>query len=529
MAADGAAPALADSFGRRSVPDFLSAVQEALRRGNFVGAQRQLREVASTAEPGFCHFALRALLELEASQEKSPQAVALLADLGAASDVQGGPKAQQLALGAEGEEVVTRLAGMPGHLKTVVKVVEAWRACAAPVLLAAETREALARAVRREALGELGAAADPTSATGHVAAAFALTAMPWLLVEAASREVLAAVDDGSRDDVAEKLAARLSRDVQIFFVERRRSSERLKAAARAAKALGLEGEFPTLDLEYRTKALENALRHNVREAAVGLTLGEPRLYRQCVEGLLCIEEAVLGLELAGAWSVELSADVRNAATAAVGASAGRYLAPPEAFQIHVVDTEAAAHDMGRALLACPGAILGFDAEWTSQGSPPCLLQVSTLEAAFLVDLPALGSSEALAGALEGAFCEPRIVKVGFGGFEDLGKIGGGFPRLARACGVAPNRPGARDNGVVDLQQLEVERRVKEEGASKKHAREKLSLSSLAEQFLGLPLDKSLQLCDWGRRPISAAQARYAALDAYAPAKIYAQAFAAAPP
>eukprot|EP00446_Apocalathium_sp_SHHI-4_P022466 CAMPEP_0177268642 /NCGR_PEP_ID=MMETSP0367-20130122/63923_1 /TAXON_ID=447022 ORGANISM="Scrippsiella hangoei-like, Strain SHHI-4" /NCGR_SAMPLE_ID=MMETSP0367 /ASSEMBLY_ACC=CAM_ASM_000362 /LENGTH=518 /DNA_ID=CAMNT_0018724285 /DNA_START=58 /DNA_END=1615 /DNA_ORIENTATION=+ len=518
MAADGAAPALADSFGRRSVPDFLT-VQEALRRGNFVGAQRQLREVASTAEPGFCHFALRALLELEASQEKSPQAVALLADLGAASDVQGGARAQQLALGVEGEEVVMRLARMPGHLKTVVKVVEAWRACADPALLAAETREALARAVRREALGELGAEADPTSATGHVAAAFALTAMPWLLEEAAAREVLAAVDDGSRDDVAEKLTARLSRDVQIFFVERRRSSERLKAAARAAKALCLEGEFPTLDLEYRTKALENALRHNVREAAVGLTLGEPRLYRQCVEGLLRIEEAVLGLELAGAWSVELSADVRNAATAAIEASAGRYLAPPEAFQIHVVDTEAAAHDMGRALLSRVDV----------PGLAAVLLQVSTLEAAFLVDLPALGSSEALAGALEGAFCEPRIVKVGFGGFEDLGKIGGGFPRLARACGVAPNRPGARDNGVVDLQQLEVERRVKEEGASKKHAREKLSLSSLAEQFLGLPLDKSLQLCDWGRRPISAAQARYAALDAYAPAKIYAQAFASAPP
>ena len=41
-----------------------------------------------------------------------------------------------------------------------------------------------------------------------------------------------------------------------------------------------------------------------------------------------------------------------------------------------------------------------------------------------------------------------------------------------------------------------------------------SLSRLAECLLGAPLDKSLQRSDWGRRPLSRQQRRYAAADAH---------------
>jgi ribonuclease D len=41
----------------------------------------------------------------------------------------------------------------------------------------------------------------------------------------------------------------------------------------------------------------------------------------------------------------------------------------------------------------------------------------------------------------------------------------------------------------------------------------LGLSSLTERFLGFPLDKKLQRCDWSRRPLTPAMQKYALLDA----------------
>lgn len=519
---------MVEAFRSRSLAPFLELTAASLARGKFPGARRELREAALAAAVGFCHFVLEALLHAATAGNSDPQVIALLADLGAAPE---GVGCAVPVLGPQGGDCLARLALAPGQLRTAVKVAETWHAEDSQ-LLPPCARQAFAEAIVREVISPFGSStAGPSSAAaavavaasspsaGQVAAAVAaLTAMPWLLDEGAVLDVLLAVDDGSRDDVAEKLAARLPKTAQRHLVERRRAGGRLKSAAKAVKLFALADDFPNVEFEYRTKALENALHHKVREAAVGLTLGEPRLHERCVLGLLDMGEAVLGLELAGCWAVAVPPALFEVAEAAAAAAQAVHLSLPQAYRTCVVDTEPDVQQMRGELVAA--RLVGFDAEWqqTEAGEAvPSLLQLATVDAAFLVDLMALGSSDVLAAALEAVFCQPHIVKVGFDGFADLTKVSRGFPKLAAACG-----PGAA--GVVDVQGLEVERRVREEGLPKKKAKEKLSLSSLAEAHLGRALDKSLQLCGWSRRPLSHAQVHYAALDAYVCAKIYDQVF-----
>lgn len=48
----------------------------------------------------------------------------------------------------------------------------------------------------------------------------------------------------------------------------------------------------------------------------------------------------------------------------------------------------------------------------------------------------------------------------------------------------------------------------------------VSLSRLAEHVLGKPLDKASRMSDWNARPLSVAQQRYAALDAWSLVTVY---------
>ena len=50
----------------------------------------------------------------------------------------------------------------------------------------------------------------------------------------------------------------------------------------------------------------------------------------------------------------------------------------------------------------------------------------------------------------------------------------------------------------------------------------LGLSTLAAAILGHPINKALQTSDWRRRPLSAAQLRYAAIDAHAAVRMFDQ-------
>lgn len=141
---------------------------------------------------------------------------------------------------------------------------------------------------------------------------------------------------------------------------------------------------------------------------------------------------------------------------------------------------------------------------------PTLLQLATLRQAFLVDLQVVGSWPSFATAMQDV-CSGPARKVGFGIAEDLGKLSKSFPSLTAAACAAP---------LSDLRDVEAQLRSLESGIGKKRAREGISLSALAEKYLGKPLDKAFQVGDWSHRPLSQARMHYAALDAWVPVKVY---------
>ena len=57
----------------------------------------------------------------------------------------------------------------------------------------------------------------------------------------------------------------------------------------------------------------------------------------------------------------------------------------------------------------------------------------------------------------------------------------------------------------------------------------LGLSSLAACVLGRPVNKALQTSDWRRRPLSAAQLRYAAIDAHVAQQLFERIWDNVPP
>ena len=183
------------------------------------------------------------------------------------------------------------------------------------------------------------------------------------------------------------------------------------------------------------------------------------------------------------------------------------------------------------------AVIGLDTEWrpdsAAQGGAPrknktSLLQLAGQRSVALLDVPSLCLScapDVIDEALRAILCAPREWKgacgkeagdegedagkrnqppivLGFGLAEDLRRAARSWPSsLGRALAAIPravclqalcaSSPVCRDAGLARLP----------------------GLSATAARFLGAPLDKTETCSDWNRRPLSAAQSRYAAQDA----------------
>lgn len=387
------------------------------------------------------------------------------------------------------------LSSSMGGLKLLTRVMNAWAIRAEQ--LSEEAHAAIAQAVVR----------DSVLPGAWALAAVTLGSFPDLLTSEMSNAVIKEADDGSRDDAVLQMAKSLGVECQRFLVQLRQERGRLKAAAKAVEVLQLQDLFPDAGYLWRQEALEAAIEKGRREAVVGLGCEEVRLRGRCVDGLLQCGEVELAVDLADAWAVGIPEDVRKANAERAKAEVPYLRLPPDV-DVQLVATEASIEGMRGILL--DASVIGVDLECNMGTGAPTLLQLATLRQAFLVDLQVVGSWPSFATAMQDV-CSGPARKVGFGIAEDLGKLSKSFPSLTAAACAAP---------LSDLRDVEAQLRSLESGIGKKRAREGISLSALAEKYLGKPLDKAFQVGDWSHRPLSQARMHYAALDAWVPVKVY---------
>ena len=150
-----------------------------------------------------------------------------------------------------------------------------------------------------------------------------------------------------------------------------------------------------------------------------------------------------------------------------------------------IDTPAALRAVAELLAS--EMVIGLDVETALDFGTLCLVQVATAKRTFLIDPFAVGDLSPLATI----FKAERPAKV---------IHNARFERRVLA------RVGVELAGVVDT--LEFSRRVRGREALGGH-----SLAMVCERELGVSLDKGAQTSNWGRRPLSPEQLRYAALDA----------------
>lgn len=157
-------------------------------------------------------------------------------------------------------------------------------------------------------------------------------------------------------------------------------------------------------------------------------------------------------------------------------------------------------------------VIGFDAEWGEDCKGVALLQLSTVEKAILIDVPALLRSVEGCDALEKTVGDlfagrisktTSIVAAGFSCREDIS-------RLRASIGVRSSHWFTSTESFLDTKPIIAEDKPKLKN---------LGLSRVCEHYLGKPLDKAEQCSLWERRPLSTSQRTYAALDAWAVAAI----------
>lgn len=163
-------------------------------------------------------------------------------------------------------------------------------------------------------------------------------------------------------------------------------------------------------------------------------------------------------------------------------------------ETHVVNTAQALADAIRDIRQ--ERVVGFDTETRpafkkGEDYLPCLVQVATARAVYLLQLEQLDCAQAMAEMLS----NPRIVKAGVALAGDIGQLKRLFAFEAA--------------GIVDIGQI-----------AKRHGSTQTGLRNLSALFLGWRITKGARTTNWAAPQLSTAQIGYAATDAWVSRELY---------
>ena len=170
---------------------------------------------------------------------------------------------------------------------------------------------------------------------------------------------------------------------------------------------------------------------------------------------------------------------------------------------HWVDSPASASQLkGRmeAAMLKSSLVLGVDTEWGDGGAGCALVQIGTVEEAWLMDT--MDCCSEVKEVLRWVLTSEKILKIGFSFDHD-------WPQLNKIC------PGIQSQSklVFDLQPVASAFVASEKGHIRARG-QSVGLKTVVETcFPGLSLDKTEQCSNWCQRPLSTSQLDYAALDA----------------
>ena len=314
-------------------------------------------------------------------------------------------------------------------------------------------------------------------------------------------------------------------------------------AVLCARKWRLTAEFAAEVTEHRETTVRKLLAQGKYRIAAEMVGADARARELLVSALEARGDLGAAMELRTRWAlvgVSLGDDgapppSAEAVSYAESCRRARYLRLPDDCELVVIDdADSLARDgerfaaaVRRATTSSPRAF-GLDVEWPadflhrhaseSSGARGArkqprasLLQLGTRGMVALFDLPALLLGDEVTSTCAGAFddllaplfASPEIVKLGFGGKEDLKVLRASWP-LSRAFECV--------DSYVELSELSAV--ATRDGARRLPASAGAGLSATCERWLGRPLDKREQLSDWAARPLSASQTEYAALDAW---------------
>jgi prolyl-tRNA editing enzyme YbaK/EbsC (Cys-tRNA(Pro) deacylase) len=286
--------------------------------------------------------------------------------------------------------------------------------------------------------------------------------------------------------------------------------DQLKMASKAVKLLELQAAFPDVEQLHRQRKVLGFIEKGMVELAASIVCKHPALQLQFVNQLLACDEVDLALEYRDRFKLH---DVLPLDAASIELHRQKFdiqhmRLPLQLIKTCVVMACAETFACGQALLdaslarykaAGQLAILGMDSEWkpsslSGRDEPVAILQLATPNIVVILDLQEL-CAEVYSQWLQSLFLDEAVIKTGYAFRGDMKKLaamsnsGGCFQRML---------------GFVELESL----------GNAVWPGWGIGLSHLCNHVFGKRLSKVDRMSDWSRRPLTARQLHYAALDAW---------------